>query len=137
MKAKLLLRIAAVLMLLHTIGHTIGALTWKTAPNKAVEATISSMQNNHFEFMGRQATLASFYEGYGISMIGVLLLVTVLLWLAAAETFNPLSAQLTVTLGIFLLFLAIAEYIYFFPFAALFSFLAGVCALIARFRFAK
>ena len=36
MKPKILLRIASILMLLHTAGHTMGALTWKEAPNAAV-----------------------------------------------------------------------------------------------------
>jgi len=36
MRPKLLLRIAAGLMFLHTIGHSFGASTWKDAPNAAV-----------------------------------------------------------------------------------------------------
>ena len=65
MKAKLLLRIAAAMMLLHTIGHTMGTLTWKQAPNNAVAQVVSGMQNNHFDFMGRSSSLAGFYEGFG------------------------------------------------------------------------
>jgi succinate dehydrogenase hydrophobic anchor subunit len=132
MKAKLLLRIAAVIMLLHTIGHTFGALGWKNAPNEAVKQVIDGMQNNRFDFMGRTASLADFYSGYGVTMIGVLLLIAIMLWLLSEDTTTSLSEKLQTVLGLFLLFLAVAEYIYFFPFAASFSFLAGICTLLSR-----
>jgi hypothetical protein len=130
MNAKLFLRIAAVVMLLHAVGHTMGALSWKKAPNTAVAQVINGMQNQHFDFMGRSASLADFYNGYGISMIFVLLLVSVLLWLLAA---NPVKNML-VTLGLFLLALAVCEYVYFFPFAAAFSLTAAICVWLARLK---
>lgn len=128
MKAKLLLRIASIIMLLHTIGHTMGALSWKDAPNAAVAQVIAGMQSQHFEFMGRSVSLANFYVGYGISMIFVLLLVSVLLWLLAV---NPVKNML-VALGLFLLAFAVCEYIYFFPMAAAFSLTAAICVGLAR-----
>jgi hypothetical protein len=130
MRPKLLLRIAAILMLLHTIGHTIGALSWKKAPNGQLQNVIDGMQNNHFAFMGRQASYGLFYEGYCISMIFVLLLVTILLWLLAGN----FQYAIVVVLSIFLLALAVTEFIYFFPFAAAFSLLAGLCAASTLFK---
>ncbi len=132
MNPKILLRIAAVLMFLHTIGHSFGALNWKNAPDAAVGRLIISMQTTHFAFMGRSATLAGFYEGYGLTMIFVLLLISVVLWLLSAETVVDLSARLLPLFAVFLLFLGIIEYIYFFPFAASFSLLAAACTFIAR-----
>ena len=73
MKYKLFLRFAAATMLFHTLGHTIGALTWRKAPNGAIANVIN-------------ATITSFYEGYRIMMIFVLLLVTFSLWLMSDET---------------------------------------------------
>lgn len=131
MTAKLLLRIAAILMLLHTIGHTIGALTWKDAPNPAVGQVVSGMQSQHFDFMGRSVTLGGFFEGYGFTMIGVLLLVTIFLWLFSSQSTNPLTKSLLPVLALFLLVMGVIEYIYFFPFAAVFSFLAGLCSVAA------
>jgi hypothetical protein len=127
MKAKLLLRIAAIIMLLHTAGHTAGAITWKDAPNAAVKQTIDGMISNQFEFMGKQTSLASFYAGYGYIMIGVLLLISSILWLLSTEA----NRGITLAMGLFLLFMGVAEYVYFFPFAAAFSLLAGVAALMA------
>jgi hypothetical protein len=115
------------LMLLHTLGHTIGALTWKEAPNARVGIVITGMQNEHFDFMGRSVSLGAFFDGYGFSMIGVLLLVSILLWLLAAEP----NRRFILVLGLFLLFLGIIEFVYFFPFAAAFSLLAGAGTLLA------
>lgn len=54
MTAKLLLRIAAVLMLLHTLGHTMGALNWTKAPNPAMKQVIDGMLGNHFNLWAHQ-----------------------------------------------------------------------------------
>jgi hypothetical protein len=124
---KLALRIAAILMLLHTAGHTMGALTWKKAPNVRVAAVVTGMENEHFDFMGRSLTLASFFNGYGFIMIGVLLLISILLWLLSSA---PVRSMILL-LGLFLFFMAIMEFIYFFPFAAAFSLLAGISTLFA------
>jgi hypothetical protein len=124
---KLALRIAAILMLLHTAGHTMGALTWKKAPNVRVAAVVTGMENEHFDFMGRSLTLASFFNGYGFIMIGVLLLISILLWLLSSA---PVRSMILL-LGLFLVFMAIMEFIYFFPFAAAFSLLAGISTLFA------
>jgi hypothetical protein len=134
MKPKLLLRIAAVFMLLHDVGHAMGALTWKAAPNAAVAATIAAMTNNKFLFMGRMASLAAFLDGYGITMIFVLLLLGILLWIFAGHTENSLTKILLTPIMLFLWILAVVEYVYFFPFAASFTALAALCTLIARIK---
>lgn len=127
MRPKILLRIASVIMLLHMLGHTIGALTWKDAPNAAEKQVIDGMLGNRFDFMGRSVSIGDFFAGYGYGMIGVLLLVSILLWLLSAEH----NRRFILALGFFLLFLSIIEFIYFFPFAAAFSLLAGVTTLLA------
>jgi hypothetical protein len=127
MKAKTLLRTAAVLMLLHTAGHTVGALTWKQAPNAAMKQVVDGMLNNRFDFMGRSASIGDFYSGYGFIMIGVLLLLSLLLWILSTEHIR----SMILVLGLFLVFMAIIEVIYFFPFAAAFSLLAGIATLTA------
>jgi len=131
MKPKILLRIASVLMLLHTAGHTMGALTWNEAPNAEVAQVVKGMETVHFEFMGRQATLGLFFNGYGFINIGVLSLISALLWLLSGDSQNKLFGGITVLLGVFLLAMGVLEYIYFFAFAAAFSVLAGLCTLAA------
>ena len=127
MKAKTLLRTASILMLLHAAGHTVGALTWKEAPNARVATVIAGMQTEHFMFMGKSLTLASFFEGYGFGMIGVLLLISILLWLLS----TAVNRSIVLVMGIFLIGFGINELIFFFPFAAAFSLLAGLTTLFA------
>lgn len=127
MPPKLSLRIAAALMLLHTIGHTFGALGQTQPPNPKIAAIISGMQTEHFDFMGRSATLGRFFNGYGFIITFMLLLITVQLWLLSTRPVRPFL----LTLGIYLIIQAGTEYIYFFPLAALFSLLAGLLTLLA------
>lgn len=131
MKPKIFIRISSVLMLLHTAGHTMGALTWKEAPNSTVAKVVSDMQTVHFLFMGRQASLGSFFEGYGVINIFVLLLLTIALWLFSNATDNPLTTKLLPVFAVFLLLMGVSEFVYFFPFAAIISMLAGLSALVA------
>lgn len=108
-----------------------GALTWSDAPSATVAQVVKGMQTVHFEFMGRQVTLALFFDGYGFIMIGVLLLISALLWLFSGDVGNKLFGGFAVLLGVFLLAMAVLEYVYFFAFAAAFSALTGVCTLAA------
>jgi len=131
MKPKIFIRISSVLMLLHTAGHTMGALTWKEAPNSTVAKVVSDMQTVHFLFMGRQASLGSFFEGYGVINIFVLLLLTIALWIFSNAADNPLTMKLLPVFAVFLLLMGVSEFVYFFPFAAIISMLAGLSALVA------
>ncbi|MES2375968.1 MAG: hypothetical protein V4553_05300 [Bacteroidota bacterium] len=130
MKAKILLRTGSIIMLLHTMGHTVGALTWKEAPNVATKQVVDGMLNNRFDFMGRAVSFGDFYAGYGYTMIGVLLFISVLLWLLSAQPSLPVM----LALGLLLLFMGVIELIYFFPFAAAFSLLAGLVTLLAYWK---
>lgn len=130
MKPKFLLRIAATAMLLHTAGHTQGALTWQQAPNQKIAAVISGMQTEHFEFMGRSVTLAGFYMGYGITMIFVLLFIATILWMLSDNPNKPI----TLALALLLLAMGVSEYIYFFPLPAVLSLIAAICTGWAYFK---
>jgi heme A synthase len=134
MTSKLLLRIAASMMFLHTIGHTIGAITWKNPPNVAVGQVINGMEDDHFDFMGRSVSLGAFFSGYGFIMILVLIATCLILWFISDETKSPLTIKLLTVLTVFLLAMGIIELIYFFPLPAILSLVAGFCTLIARFR---
>jgi len=127
---KILLRIAAAIMLLHNVGHTIGHSGWKNAPGEANRRAIDAMTSNEFEFMGKMSTYAGFYDGYGYAGTLTLLLVMVTLWLLSGVQ-SKLSKQLTIVTGIFLLSWAVMEYLYFFPLAAAFTLTAAILTGIA------
>jgi len=130
MRPKLLLRIAAVLMLLHAVGHTLGTLNSSEPPNHRVGLVIKGMETEHFSFMGRTTTLAQTFNGYGIILIFVLLLNSMQLWLLAATP----NKTMVLTLAVYLLITSCFEYIYFFPFATLFTMLAGITSLFAYYK---
>ena len=134
MSSKLLLRIAATLTFLHIIGHSIGAFTWKNPPTAAVGQVIKGMEDNHFDFMGRSVTLAAFFDGYGFTMILVLISVTLMLWFISAEGKSPFTIKLLTVLCVFLIGMGIVEFVYFFPLPGVLSSGAGICTLVARFR---
>ena len=91
------------------------------------------MEINRFEFMGRDTDIASFYEGFGYTMILILLFISALLWQLSIEN----NRKLIRLVAALLIILGVIEYIFFFPFAAAFSLLAGICATIALFKYQK
>ncbi|OCX53087.1 hypothetical protein BEL04_01865 [Mucilaginibacter sp. PPCGB 2223] len=133
MKAKILLRTASIMVMLHTLGHTLGALSWKNAPNAAIKVVIDGMLGNRFDFGGKSVSIGDFYAGYGYSMIGVLLMITVLLWLLSNETISTLSRQIRWITSILLLFLGVVELTCFFPLPAVLSLLAAIATLVSLF----
>src|ERR1700758_563777 len=126
MNPKLLLRVASVVMMLHTIGHSIGALTWKQAPNAAIAKVVQAIEANYFDFYGRQVSLGMFFQGYGIGMIFVHLLIVVTLWLLSGYPDNVVTQKLLPVLIIFLVCFAVSEWIYFFPMPATMSSVAAL-----------
>ena len=134
MKNKLLLRIASIVMLLHTIGHSIGAFTWRDAPNLTVAGVIQGMDNVHFEFFGKQVTLGLFFQGYGVEMIAVYLFITLLLWLSGTYLQEKMTRKLLPLLMALLLFFAAAEWVYFFALPAVMATVAAVLTVVAFFR---
>jgi hypothetical protein len=128
MKPKMILRIASMTMLLHTIGHTIGAMSWKKDPDPAIQQVVDNMISHKFIFLGALRSIADFYEGYGITMIVVLLLMTVLLWqLSKICTIYPGPAtRLLVPVSMGLLVIALIEFKYFFFLPGTLTGIAGI-----------
>jgi hypothetical protein len=124
-------------MLLHTMGHSFGAFTWNQAPNKAVADVIQGMGSNRFPFLGWQVTLAGFYQGYGYSLIFVLLLISITLWLAGGNPTDRMTRRLLTFMVAFLVSFSICEWIWFFPMASILSMLAAILSLLAYRRIAQ
>lgn len=128
MKPKFLLRIASLAMFLHAIGHTMGAMTWKKNPNPAIQQVVDDMISHKFVFMGAFRSIGDFYEGYGVSMIFVLLLIAVLLWqLSAIGPKYPAPAgRLLVPISLGLLTIGLIEFKFFFFLPGAFTTIAGL-----------
>ena len=82
MTRTLLLRIASVISLLFTAGHTMGGLK-KWSPMGENEV-LRSMTTVHFDAMGVSRSYLDFFMGFGWSITIAMLLQTVLLWQMAS-----------------------------------------------------
>ena len=129
MKPKLLLRIAAVLIFIHAVLHTIGFSQWKQDPDPAKGQVIKQMTGQKFPFMGTSRNMGEYYDGFGYCGSIAMFLMGALLLIAASNLSSntELAKKVIIALGIALLFWAIDEVIYFFPFAVGLASLASVC----------
>lgn len=132
MKSKLLIRISAILILVHLIGHTIGHLSWKdeTGPHFGV---VKQMISHQAEFMGATKSMADYYNGYSLLMFGIFAMTIVLLWILSNNTLTntKMANQILYLIGVTYVFFGIIEWMYFFPFASAISLLAGLLAFFS------
>lgn len=135
MTGKLLLRISSALLFVHLIGHSFGNAGWKKATDPVKMQVIHLMTGPKFPFMGVDRSMGEYYEGYGYITSAALVLMIVLLWLASNQmaTRNVFARQASVTISTLLVVIALLEFVYFFPFAAIISLFAGLLAIGAWF----
>ena len=133
MKAKLLLRIAAGLILVHLLGHTVGHLTWDSPEDPTMKEVVTSMKSHKADFMGATKSMADYYNGYSLMIFGLFGMTILLLWFISGfvNDQRQIANRLLLPIGVVYLFFGITEYIYFFPFAASMSFLAGLLTILA------
>jgi hypothetical protein len=78
----LLLRIASVISLFFTVGHTIGGLRkWSPMGDNAV---LRAMGDVRFDTMGTNRSYLDFFMGFGWSISVFMLMQTILLWQLAS-----------------------------------------------------
>ena len=133
MLPKILLRVAAVLMFIHGILHTIGFTSWKTDANR--QDVVKAMNGPKLPFMGASRNIAEFYDGFGYASTIALLLMASLLWVVSGELLSnvTLSKKVILILAFALLFWGADELIYFFPFAVCITWLSCLCSFWAFF----
>ena len=78
MKPSLFYRIAAVLLLLFAIGHTLGFR--QSDPSWGVDALLASMRSIHFDVQGFNRSYWDFFEGAGFSVGVFFLFSAILAW---------------------------------------------------------
>src|SRR5215813_5693178 len=78
MKASMFYRIAAVLLLLFAIGHTLGFR--QSDPTWGVDALRSSMRSIHFDVQGFNRTYWDFFVAAGFSVGVLYLFAAILAW---------------------------------------------------------
>jgi len=137
MSPKVLLRIAAVLMFIHCVLHTIGFNSWQGDADKQI--VYNAMNGPKFPFMGVHRNMLEFYAGFGYASTIAMVLMSVSLWIVSGELApaSSLAKKMTITLGVILVLWGADEIIYFFPLAAGMSWASGLCAFAAYFSARK
>lgn len=130
MSAKNLICIAAVLILIHLLGHAVGHFSWDDSAGPLFEV-VKLMKSKSADFMGATKSLADYYHGYSMIMFGLYGMSIAILLILANHTSSKMTRQLLIPIGITYVFFGIIECLYFFPFAAAVSFLAGLLILFS------
>jgi hypothetical protein len=133
MNAKVLLRIAAGLILVHLLGHGVGHLSWDQPEDPKMMDVVTVMKSYKGEFMGAVKSMADYYNGYSILIFGLYAMSIALLWLTSGfiREQPSIARKILYPLGIAYLFFGIVEFIFFFPFAAGMSFFAGLLTILS------
>ncbi len=105
MNATLFYRIAAVLFVLFTLGHTFGFLSFRPSSSEG-KAVLESMNSVHFKAGGRTCSYGEWYRGFGLSITVSMLFWAFLAWYlgglaqTAPHAIGPLGwAFFTVQIG--------------------------------------
>lgn len=133
MKAKILLRIAAVLILVHLLGHSVGHSTWNEPEDAKMQDVVTSMYSHKAEFMGAVKSMADYYNGYSLMIFFLFGMSICILWIVSGFIHLQRKIAISILLPVAFSYIAfgLIEFIHFFPFAGALSSIVGLLVLIA------
>jgi hypothetical protein len=138
MTATLLYRIAAGVLLLFAVGHTLGFLTFRPASAEGL-AVYDAMNSVRFEFDGAAHSYAGFYTGFGLTVTAYMLFSAFLAWhlgsLAARQP-QAIGALAWVFAAVQVACLVLSV-LYFFLVPIVFSAVVVACLVGAAWRLGK
>jgi asparagine N-glycosylation enzyme membrane subunit Stt3 len=133
MKASVLYRVTAGLLLLFAAGHLLGFR--QTDPAWGVDAALAALRSIHFDVQGFHRTYLDFYDGTGFSMGVVLLFFVALAWQLGGLPSETLKRMRLVTWGFAACFVALTllSWHYLFAIPLVFSLVISLLLLSAAF----
>ncbi len=105
MKASLLYKIASCLLVLFSVGHTLGFR--QTDPRWGVGSLVESMRTIHFDAQGFSRTYWDFYVGFGFFVSIFLLFTAVLAWQLGAMSQETLAHMPVLTWALAICFVGV------------------------------
>lgn len=131
MKPSVLYRIAAVLLVLFAVGHTLGFHT--TKPEWGVGPLITSMREIHFVVQGFSRTYWNFYIGFGLFVTVLLLCAALVSWQLGTLPDETLLLMRVIAwaLAVCLALVTILSWRYFFIAPIVFSMAITTCLILA------
>ena len=138
MKASVLYRAVAVLLVLFAVAHTLG-FSQPPDPKWGVDALVASMRSQHFDLGGSSRTYWDFFMAAGLSVGAFYLFTGVLAWQLAGLPAETLARLRGVTWALALCFVAITvvSWRYLFILPVIFSGVAALCLLSAAWLSAR
>ena len=127
MSSSLFYRIAAVLLVLFAIGHTLGFR--QTRGMTGADSVVSLMKSVHFTVQGFPRVYYDFFVGFGLFVTAFLLFSALLSWQLASVSQHVFAEIPWVTWGLVVCFLAVTilSWAYFFLAPVIFSILITAC----------
>ena len=137
LKAATFYRIAAVLIGLFALGHTVGFL--QHDPSWGVDALLASMKSTHFNIQGFSRSYWDFFVGFGLFVTVFLLFAAVLAWELGGLASEILARLRIITWAFALCFAVfiVLSWRFFFAIPLIFSVLITVCLSFAAARSSK
>ena len=137
MKARILYRISAVLLLLFAAGHTFEFR--QNNPEWRADAVLGLMRSVHFDAQGFSRTYWDFFSAFGLFFSVFLLFAAALAWLLAALPAEILPRVRSIAWAFAICFVAVTALSWRYAFTApiVFSALITVCLIAAAWLPAK
>jgi hypothetical protein len=137
MKASVFYRIAAVLLLLFAVGHTLGFR--QSDPGWGVDSLLVSMRSIHFDVQGFSRTYWDLFEAAGFSVGVLYVFAAILAWQLAGLPAATLARMRATTWSFAVCFavLTIVSWRFLFIIPIAFSFAITVCLTAAAWLSAK
>jgi hypothetical protein len=128
-KASWLYKIASVLLLLFSVGHTLGFR--KTDPHWGADSLIAAMQKLHFDAGGFDRTYWDFYVGFGLFVSIFQLFAALVAWQLGSLTPETRASIPVIrwSLAICFVGVSILSWNYFFLVPGVFSTLIAICLI--------
>ena len=137
MKVSVLYRIAAGLLLLFALGHTLGFR--QTDPKWGVDALLGAMRATHFDVQGFSRSYWDFYVGFGLFVSVFLVFAAVLAWQLGGLRREVLASMRILTWAFAGCFIAVAflSWRFFFAVPVVFSIVITVFLISAAWLSSK
>jgi hypothetical protein len=128
-KASWFYKIAAVLLLLFSVGHTLGFR--KTDPHWGADSLVTAMQKLHFDVGGFDRAYWDFYVGFGLFVSVFLLFAALVTWQLGSLTPETLGSIPVIRWSLVVCFVGITilSWKYFFLVPGVFSTLITLCLI--------
>lgn len=132
MTPKLLIRIAAGLVLFFAFGHSIGHATRHQAEG-AQQTVVQTMQDVKFDFFGNTTSYDGMYNGLSLNLIFTLIAFALVLWFVSnvVDERPKLAMQIVLPIALCVCGFAVTSFLYFFLVPAITCLLASVLIGVA------